>query len=63
MGVGGILAGGCTIGQGLSAGSMLSLTWPLAVAGMIIGARLGLAIMIEGSITDWLRNRLGKQAW
>jgi hypothetical protein len=31
MGVGGILAGGCTIGQGITAGSMLALSWPIAV--------------------------------
>ena len=38
MGIGGILAGGCTIGQGITAGSMLALSWPLAVGGMIVGA-------------------------
>lgn len=58
MGAGGVLAGGCTIGQGLSAGSMLSVTWPIAMAGMIIGARFGLILLLEGSITDWLRSRL-----
>ena len=57
MGVGGILAGGCTIGQGLSAGSMLSLSWPVAVLGMILGARFGLAVMIEGSVKDWVKSR------
>ena len=41
MGVGGILAGGCTIGQGISAGSMLALSWPFAVGGMVLGARIG----------------------
>jgi uncharacterized membrane protein YedE/YeeE len=57
MGVGGVLAGGCTIGQGLTAGSMLALSWPIAVGSMIIGARLGIAILIEGSIRDILRRR------
>lgn len=57
MGVGGILAGGCTIGQGLAAGSMLSLSWPLAVAGIMLGARIGLGFMIEGSIGGWLASR------
>ncbi len=57
MGAGGILAGGCTIGQGLAAGSMLSLSWPLAVVGIIIGARVGLGFMIEGSLTGWLASR------
>lgn len=50
MGGGGVLAGGCTIGQGISAGSMMALSWPIAIAGMMIGARLGIAILMEGSI-------------
>lgn len=49
MGVGGILAGGCTIGQGITAGSMLALSWPFAVVGMIAGARLGIAILVDDS--------------
>jgi uncharacterized membrane protein YedE/YeeE len=52
MGVGGILAGGCTIGQGLTAGSMLALSWPFAVGGMVLGARLGIAILVDGSPRD-----------
>jgi uncharacterized membrane protein YedE/YeeE len=47
MGIGGILAGGCTIGQGITAGSMLSLSWPFAVGGMMIGARMGIATLID----------------
>lgn len=49
MGFGGILAGGCTIGQGITAGSMLALSWPLAVGGMILGARIGIAVLVDGS--------------
>ena len=49
MGGGGILAGGCTIGQGVTAGSVLALSWPIAVAGMIAGARLGIAILMDDS--------------
>jgi uncharacterized membrane protein YedE/YeeE len=52
MGFGGILAGGCTIGQGISAGSMMALSWPLAIAGMMGGARLGIAFLMEGSIRN-----------
>ncbi|MDB5630525.1 MAG: protein of unknown function YeeE/YedE [Tardiphaga sp.] len=55
MGFGGILAGGCTIGQGLTAGSMLALSWPLALGGMVLGARIGIAILIEGSPRDIMR--------
>lgn len=49
MGAGGILAGGCTIGQGITAGSMLALSWPVAVIGMIAGARLGIAFLMDES--------------
>lgn len=55
MGFGGILAGGCTIGQGITAGSMLALSWPFAVGGMMIGARLGIAVLIDGSPGVWSR--------
>ena len=57
MGIGGIMAGGCTIGQGLTAGSLLALSWPLAVGSMIVGARLGIAILVDGSIRDMVRRR------
>ncbi len=52
MGVGGILAGGCTIGQGISAGSLLALSWPVAVIGIMVGARIGIAILVDGSPRD-----------
>jgi uncharacterized membrane protein YedE/YeeE len=55
MGVGGVMAGGCTIGQGMSAGSMLALSWPLAVGGILIGGRIGIAILIEESMGDIVR--------
>ena len=48
MGMGGVFAGGCTIGQGLSAGSVLAPSWPFAVGGIFAGARLGIAILLEG---------------
>lgn len=48
MGVGGVLCGGCTIGQGITAGSLLALSFPLAVVGMMLGARLGIAFLVEG---------------
>jgi uncharacterized membrane protein YedE/YeeE len=48
MGVGGVLARGCTIGQGLTGTSTLSIAAPVAVLAMVIGARLGLAHLIEG---------------
>lgn len=56
MGIGGVLAGGCTIGQGLTAGSLLAVSWPVAVIGILIGARAGLAILISDSFSDFIRN-------
>lgn len=50
MGFGGVLAGGCTIGQGISAGSLLALSWPFALLGIGLGARLGIAILMEGGL-------------
>ena len=55
MGVGGILASGCTIGQGLSAGSLLAPSWPFAALGLVAGARLGIAILIGGGVREWLQ--------
>lgn len=50
MGVGGILAGGCTIGQGLSALSVLAVSAPIALLGIMLGARIGLIWLIEGRL-------------
>lgn len=60
MGFGGVLAGGCTLGQGLTAGSLLAVSWPLAVGGMILGARLGLAVLVEGSMREFLNRGLAR---
>jgi len=43
MGGGAVFAGGCNIGQGLTGMSTLSISSLLAVGGIIIGMRLGLA--------------------
>jgi hypothetical protein len=42
MGIGGVTAMGCTIGQGLSGISTLGLNSMLALAGIVVGALLGL---------------------
>jgi uncharacterized protein len=63
MGIGGVLAGGCTIGQGLTAGSLLAVSWVLALAGIVIGARLGIAVLMEGTLSGFgqsLRERLAR---
>lgn len=48
MGFGAVIALGCTIGQGISAFSVLSLGAPLTFAGIFVGAALGLRQLIEG---------------
>lgn len=49
MGIGGILALGCTVGQGLSAASTLAVSAPIALISMYIGAWFGLQFLISGS--------------
>ncbi len=51
MGVGGVTAMGCTVGQGLSGLSTLSVTSFIAVAGIIVGALVGLRFQL------WLLER------
>lgn len=46
MGVGGVTAMGCTVGQGLSGLSTLSLTSVLAVVGIVLGALAGLRFQL-----------------
>lgn len=55
MGTGGVFALGCTIGQGVSAVSALALSAPIALVGIAFGARIGLAYLLEGSATAFLR--------
>ena len=50
MGVGGVFSLGCTIGQGISAASLLTISAPVVLISIAIGARLGLAYILEGSI-------------
>lgn len=55
MGTGGIFAMGCTIGQGVSAFSLLSISAPIVVLSIALGARIGLSILVEGSAFGFLR--------
>lgn len=48
MGLGGVLAQGCTIGQGMSALSTLALSAPLFIVAVLAGAKIGLVHLIEG---------------
>ena len=49
MGVGGVFAMGCTIGQGVTAVSVLAISAPLVMFSIALGARLGLSYLLEGS--------------
>lgn len=55
MGVGGVFAMGCTIGQGVTGFSTLALSSPIAFAAILLGARLGLSWMVEGSMWSAFR--------
>ena len=55
MGTGGVFAMGCTIGQGVSAVSVLALSAPIVMVSIAMGARMGLAYLIEGSALAALR--------
>jgi len=58
MGVGGVTALGCTIGQGISAFSTLAISAPIALIGMFCGAWVGLHFLIHGSISEAFQNLL-----
>ena len=55
MGTGGVLALGCTIGQGMSGISTLALSAPLAIAAIFTGAAFGLRYLEEGSLAGAFR--------
>lgn len=48
MGLGATLALGCSVGQGLSAFALLTLSAPLATVSIFVGAALGLHTLIHG---------------
>ena len=48
MGAGAILAFGCSVGQGITAFSLLAYSGPVTFAAIFLGARIGLKQLIEG---------------
>ncbi len=60
MGTGGVYAGGCTIGQGISAASLLAISAPVVMLSIWCGAWLGLSYLMEGSVWGGLRALIGK---
>lgn len=55
MGVGGVLALGCTVGQGLTGIATLALGSFVAVGGIVIGGILGVRYLEEGNLPDAVR--------
>lgn len=55
MGTGGVMALGCTIGQGLTGMSTLSLTSVLALGSIIFGGVVGMKYMEEGTLGGALK--------
>lgn len=57
MGTGGVFALGCTIGQGVSAFSVMAVSAPIVMLSIAAGARMGLGLLVEGNafsfIADW----------
>lgn len=56
MGIGGVFAMGCTIGQGVTGMSALAVSAPLVLVSIFLGARMGLAYLIEGSPLEAFRS-------
>lgn len=61
MGIGGVLALGCTVGQGLSAASTLAISAPITLISMYVGAWFGLQFLISGSWWTPVRSLLSLQ--
>ena len=55
MGAGGVLAWGCTFGQGLSGLAMLSVTAPVAVLGIFLGCLWGIRAFEAGGVWPGLK--------
>jgi uncharacterized membrane protein YedE/YeeE len=58
MGIGGVTALGCTIGQGLTGIGTLALGSFVAVGGIVVGGILGVRYLEEGSLTGAFRAML-----
>ncbi|MGB0867474.1 MAG: YeeE/YedE thiosulfate transporter family protein, partial [Granulosicoccaceae bacterium] len=57
MGFGGVLAFGCTVGQGLSAASVLAVSAPVALFGVFVGAWVGLQWLVNGELLETISER------
>ena len=62
MGTGGVYAGGCTIGQGLSGASVLAFSTPIVLLSVWCGVWLGLTYLMEGTVMDGLKSLFSGQS-
>ncbi len=62
MGIGGVFAMGCTVGQGITAVSALAVSAPIVMASIMVGARMGLGWLLEGSPIAPFRRQPGLPA-
>lgn len=62
MGFGGVFALGCTVGQGMTGMSTLSLSSPLALAGIFAGASFGIHYLVSTSVGEAMRGFLRLRA-
>lgn len=60
MGTGGVYAGGCTIGQGVSAASVLAISAPVVLVSIWCGAWLGLSYLMEGTVLGSFRSMISR---
>ena len=60
MGIGGIIAMGCTIGQGVTGISTLALGSIIALAAILLGGIYGLKYLEEDSVTGALKAMIPK---
>lgn len=60
MGTGGVLAMGCTIGQGITGMSTLALSAPIALGSIVLGGVLGMKYLEEGTLSGAVKAMLGR---
>lgn len=59
MGFGGVFALGCTVGQGMTGMSTLSMSSPLALLSIFVGASFGIHYLVSEGVGDALASFLG----
>ncbi|CAA7612458.1 YeeE/YedE family protein [Magnetospirillum sp. SS-4] len=60
MGTGGVLALGCTVGQGITGMSTLALSAPIALGSIVFGGVLGMKYLEEGTLPGALKAVFGR---